>query len=231
MALALLICLATLLWCILLTRRQRKGLDKTLTGLLGLFAIYESLHILRDSGFAMFAHLRAIEGWVDLVSACLYLTAAAIMKTSSIDHATAKVHVRLMEANERQVDLASGGIAAIQDLSHSLVDSCPLAIFALDSHGIVSYWNAAAEGMIGWKRNEMFGHPLPFELKSPIPCKDGSFIEAALWTSPIHSPQGPPRGTLIIVAGSAALHDAGLELSAAAQPALGDSHLIAQQFS
>ncbi len=53
MAIALLICLATILWCILLTRRQRNGLDKMLTGLLGLIAIYEALRILKDSGFAV----------------------------------------------------------------------------------------------------------------------------------------------------------------------------------
>ena len=51
-ALALLICLATILWCILLTRRQRNGLDKILTGLLGLIAIYEALRILKAEGFA-----------------------------------------------------------------------------------------------------------------------------------------------------------------------------------
>ncbi len=105
LALALLICLATILWCILLTRRQRNGFDKVLTGLLGLIAIYESLRILKDSGFAIFSHFHMLEGWVDFISACLYLLAAMILKTSSIDRAASKVHLRLMEAGEKPTDL------------------------------------------------------------------------------------------------------------------------------
>jgi hypothetical protein len=94
MAIALLICLATILWCILLTRRQRNGLDKALTGLLGLIAIYDALRILKDSGIAAFARFRTMEGWVDLISACLYLMGALILKTSSIERSATKVHLR-----------------------------------------------------------------------------------------------------------------------------------------
>ena len=101
MALALLICLATILWCILLIRRQRGTVDRVLTALLGLIAIYESLRILKDSGFAMFAHLHILEGWVDFISACLYMVAALILKTSSVDRAATRVHLRLMEAGEK----------------------------------------------------------------------------------------------------------------------------------
>src|ERR1700678_1168922 len=113
MALALLVSLATILWCILLTRRQRNGLDKVLTGLLGLIAIYEALRILKNTGFAVFARFRIMEGWVDLISACLYLVAALILKTSSIDRAATKVHLRLMEADEKRADLSAAVIAAI----------------------------------------------------------------------------------------------------------------------
>lgn len=220
MALALLICLATILWCILLTRRQRNGLDKILTGLLGMIAIYDALRILKDSGFAAFARFRGMEGWVDVISACMYLVAALILKTSSIDRAATKVHLRLVEADEKPVDLASGVIAAMPELGHPLVDSCPLAMFAVDSRGMVTHWNAAAETLTGWTRNEVVGHELPFDPHGPIQGKSGSLIEAAVWTSPIRSPNGPPRGSVIIAAGIAALHDAGLELSASAKARL-----------
>jgi len=212
MALALLVCLATILWCILLTRRQRGGLDKILTGLLGLIAVYEALRILKDSGFAAFMRFRTLEGWVDLISACLYLVAALIMKTSSVDRATTKVHLRLAEADGKSVDLSNAVTAAMTEYGHPLLDSSPLAIFAVDANGVVTYWNVAAEGLIGWTRNEVLGHELPFDTHGPLQGKNGSFIEAAIWTSPIRSPQGPPRGTVIIAAGSAALHDAGVEL-------------------
>jgi PAS domain-containing protein len=216
-ALALLVCLATILWCILLTRRQRNGLDKILTGLLGLIAIYESLRILKDSGFAVFARFRVMEGWVDLISACLYLLAALILKTSSIDRAATKVHLRLMEADEKRVDLSGALIAAVPELGHPLLDFSPLAILALDVHGLVTYWNGAAEGLFGWTRNEMVGHELPFDLSGPLHGKDGSFIEAAVWASPIRSPHGQPGGTVIVAAGNVALHGAGLEFSAPAK--------------
>ncbi len=220
MALALLICLATILWCILLTRRQRNGVDKILTGLLGLIAIYESFRILKDSGFAVFARFRVMEGWVDLISACLYLVAALILKTSSIDRAATKVHLRLMEADEKRADLSNAVIAAVPELGHPLVDFCPLAIFAIDAHGMVSHWNSAAESLFGWTRNEMVGHELPFDLSGQMQAKDGSFVEAAVWTSPIRSPHGQPGGTVIIAAGNTALHGAGLEFSARAKPRL-----------
>jgi len=218
MALALLICLATILWCILLTRRQRNGLDKILTGLLGLIAIYDALRILKDSGFAAFTRFRTMEGWVDLISACLYLLAALILKTSSIDRAATKVHLRLVEADEKPTDLSNAVMAAVPEWHHPLLDSSPLAIFAVDIHGVVTHWNAATEILTGWTRHEMMGHELPFDVQGPIQGKNGSFIEAAVWTSPIRSPQGPPRGTVIFAAGNAALHDAGVELSARAKP-------------
>jgi len=218
MAIALLICLATILWCILLTRRQRNGLDRILTGLLGLIAIYDALRMLKDSGFAPFARFASLEGWVDVVSACMYLLAALILKTSSIDRAATKVHLRLVEADEKPADLTTALIATVPELGHPLVDSSPLAIFAVDPHGVVTHWNAAAEVLIGWTRQELIGHDLPFQPSGPIQGKNGRFLEAAVWTSPIRSLQGQPCGTMIIAAGYAALHDAGVEFSATAQP-------------
>jgi PAS domain-containing protein len=214
MALALLICLATILWCILLTRRQRNGLDKVLTGLLGLIAVYEALRILKDSGLAAFARFRTMEAWVDLISACLYLLAALILKTSSLDRAATRVHLRLVEADERPADLTGAVIAAVPELGHPLVESAPLAIFAIDAQGLVTHCNPAAEILIGWTRAELVGHELPFDPNGPLQCKNGSFIEAAVWTSPIRMPNGQSRGSMIVAAGKAALHEAGEEVSA-----------------
>jgi PAS domain-containing protein len=220
LALALLICLATILWCILLTRRQRNGLDKVLTGLLGLLAIYESLRILKDSGFAIFAHFHMLEGWVDIISACLYMLAALILKASSVDRAATKVHLRLMEAGEKPTDMTGAMTAAAPELGHPLVDSSPLAIFAIDQHGTVTYLNLAAEMLTGWSRSELVGHHLPFDPRGSIEGRNGRSIECAVWTAPIRAPHGPPRGKVIIAAGSNALRNAGLTLpsSSAAPP-------------
>jgi PAS domain-containing protein len=220
MAFALLMCLATILWCILLIRRQRNSVDKVLTGLLGLISIYESLRILKDSGFAMFAHFHMLEGWVDFVSGCLYLLAALILKTSSGDHAATRVHLRLVEAGEKPMDLSNAAMAAVSELGHPLVDSSPLAILAISTQGDVTYCNPAAEMLTGWTRGELVGHPLPFDPRGPIQAKNGRPIECAVWTAPIRAPQGPPRGKVIIAAGSTALRDAGLKWSSpsATQP-------------
>jgi PAS fold len=218
LALSLLICIATILWCILLTRRQRNGLDKVLTGLLGLITIYESLRILKDSGFGALAHFHALDSWVDFISATLYLVAALILKTSSVDRSATRVHLRLMEADEKRVDLANAVIAAVPELGHPLVDSSPLAMFATDVHGTVTYCNTAAEVLTGWLRVELVGHELPFDPDGPVHAKNGRLIECAVWVAPILAPQGPPRGKLIIAAGTNALRDAGLEFSAPGKP-------------
>jgi hypothetical protein len=216
LAMALLICLATILWCILLTRRQRKLPDKVLTGLLGLIAIYESLRILNDSGFAVLGHFHMLTGWVDLVIACLYMGAAWLLKTYSVDRAATQVQLRLMEAGEKRVDHGSAMTAAVAEPGHPLVDSSPLATFAIDQRGAVTYCNAAAEMLTGWNRDELVGHDLPFDPKGPIQGKNGRLIECAVWTAPIRAPQGPPRGKLIIAAGSTALQEAGLKRSSPA---------------
>jgi hypothetical protein len=209
MALALLVCLATILWCILLTRRQRNSLDRILTGLLGLIAVYQALRILRDSGLVNFV-IGRVDGWVDLVSACLYLAAAVIIRISSTDRAATKMQLRLVEADEKPVDLTKGPIAAVPDLAHPLVDASPLATFAIDLHGTVIYWNAAAESLTGWTRDELVGQQLPFAHGGPIMSKHGGPVEAAVWMTPLRTANGAPRGTLVVAAGIVALRDAGL---------------------
>lgn len=213
LALSLLICFATILWCILLARRQRNGLDKVLTGLLGLIAIYEALRILKDSGVGALAHFHALDSWVDFISASLYLVAALILKTSSVDRSATRVHLRLMEADEKRLDMSNTIVAAAPELGHPLVDSSPLAVFATDVHGTVTYCNTAAEVLTGWLRMELVGHELPFDPDGPVQAKNGRLIECAVWVAPILAPQGPPRGKLIIAAGTNALRTAGLEFS------------------
>jgi PAS domain-containing protein len=212
MALALCISLATVLWCILLARRQRSGLDKILTGLLGLIAIYEALRILKDAGFIIFHNIPKLEGWADFIIATLCLIAALILRASSIDRASTKAQLRLVEANEKPVDLTKGAAVA-PELRPTLLDSCPLATMAVDLHGIVTCWNSAAETLTGWTRDEVVGHPLPFSVHGPIINKSGNEVEAVFWTSPVQCANGTARGSLIVAADSSALHAAGISHS------------------
>jgi PAS domain-containing protein len=208
MALALVMCLATIFWCILLARRQQGRLDRALTGLLGMIAIYEALRVLKDWGVIHLPGYHQLDGWVDFIIAGTYLLAGLILKYSGSDRANTKVRLRLVEANEKTMEV--GRAASTPETTHAVFDSSPLATFAVDTKGVVIYWNGAAERLLGWKREQMLGQRLPFDGKGPLRNSRGHDIEAAIWTAPINSPNGSPRGTLTIAAGSIALRDAGL---------------------
>jgi len=207
MALALCMCLATIFWCILLARRQQARLDRMLTGLLGMIAIYEALRVLKDCGVIRFG-FRQLDGWVDFVIAGTYLLAGLILKYSGSDRASTKVRLRLVEANEKTMDAPRS--ASAPETTHAVFDASPLATFAVDNKGVVIYWNGAAERLLGWRREQILGQQLPFTGKGPLRNNRGHDVEAAIWTAPINSPNGSPRGTLTIAAGSVALREAGL---------------------
>ena len=208
MAIALCVCLGTILWCIMLTRRQQNRLDRALTGLLGLIAIYEALRVLKDSGGGFFWHLR-LDGWADFLVATLCLIAAIILKLSSLDRTSTKARLRLVEANEKPAEFTRAGLPVSRDLSYLLFDVSPLATFAVDSNEHVIYWNGAAEDLLGWTRGEVLGQRLPFD-RGEIVNKRGRKVDAAVWTAPISSVRGSARATLTIAAGRAALLSAGV---------------------
>jgi len=203
MGLSLCICLATILWCLLMARRQRSGLDKVLTGVLGLIATYEAVRVLKDAGVLIFPGVRRLDGWVDFLIASMYFIAALILKLSSSDRTTTKVKLRLVEANEKTVDSGKSLPAAAPDAS-ALLDASPLAMFAVDGGGAVAYWNPAAERLLGWKREEVLGQRLPLAANGLPRDKQGREIEAAVWTTPFRS-NGVERGVLTIAAEKSAL--------------------------
>ena len=210
MAMALCVCLATILWCILLTRRQANQLDRTLTGLLGAIAIYEALRVLKDSGVGFFWNFRKLDGWADFLVATLCLIAALILRLSSMDRTSTKARLRLVEANEKSTEFGRNGPKASPEAAYLLFDVSPLATFAVDSNNFVIYWNEAAEDLLGWTREEVLGHPLPFDNGAEIVNKRGRNVEAAVWTAPIRPTRGSSQAMLTIAAGRAALRSAGL---------------------
>jgi len=207
---ALSICLATILWCIVLTHRQQSRLDKLLAGLLGLIAIYEALRILRDAGFALFKGFKQWDGCVDFIIASLCLIAVLMLKVSSTDRVRTRVHLRLVEANEKSPEIGKSAAALAPDLAYVLFDASPLASFATDNDRSVIYWNPAAEDLLGWTREEVLGQPLPFGEGGPLVNKRGRKVEAALWSAPIFSASGLRRATLVIAASTTVLQGAGL---------------------
>ena len=212
--LALCICLATILWCILLTHRQKNRLDKLLAGLLGLIAIYEALRVLRDAGFPLFNGFKSLDGWVDFLIASLYLIAVMMLRLSSVDRSRTRVQLRLSEANEKSIEIGKTVMGLAPDLSYLLFDASPLATFATDGDNVVINWNGAAEELFGWKREEVIGQRAPFAAGSPFTDKRGWNVDAVFWNAPIYSSNGLRRATLVIAASSAALQAAGVNLTA-----------------
>jgi PAS domain-containing protein len=209
LAFALCIALATILWCILLARRQRGGLDKVLTGLLGLIAVYEALRILRDSGVPLLPRVHGLDAWTDFIVTSLCLVAAFILRVSSIDRATTKAQLRLVEANEKSGDLLKGPVSGAPEFSHGIFDASPLAAFIVDVHGLVIYWNAAAATLTGWTRDEVLGRPLPFPKNGSIVDKRGHQLEASAWTWFVDGSHGAKSGFLTIAVAKMALESTG----------------------
>lgn len=148
-------------------------------------------------------------------------------------HAATPEEVKLME--DLAGDLAFG-ITALRaraerrraredsDKTHELLratlEAAPIAVFDLDTEGHVkSIWNAAAEKLLGWRRDEVLGRFLPTvpeEGKAEFAAfrermragktilgkdlvrrrKDGSPIEYSLYAAPIYGPGGEVVGNI-----------------------------------
>jgi PAS domain-containing protein len=111
-----------------------------------------------------------------------------------------------VEANEKTLEPGKGAALAPPE-PVNMLDSAPLAAFAVDIAGVVVYWNAAAERLLGWKREEVLGQP-PLCGTGPLRNKQGQETGAAVWTSPLRSSSGATRGTFIIAADHSTLAEA-----------------------
>ena len=173
---------------------------------MGLVAIYEAIRVLKDAGVLLFPGIQKLDGWVDFMIASMYFIAALILRVSSVERTATQVKLRLVEANEKTVDLGKGaGMVTAEPVN--LLDGAPLAAFAVDVAGTVIYWNAAAERLLGWKRDEVFGQPLPATGKGPLRNKHGQEVAATVWTSPIRSSSGASRGILTLAAEQAKVEE------------------------
>jgi two-component system cell cycle sensor histidine kinase/response regulator CckA len=103
----------------------------------------------------------------------------------------------------------------------ALIQSSPLAIWALDLEGNVAFWNPAAERIFGWSEGEVIGRPLaiiPEDQREDYDHwverfrngeqmagversrlkKNGSRIEVVIWTAPLRDAAGNITGTIAI---------------------------------
>lgn len=99
------------------------------------------------------------------------------------------------------------------ELLSAFIGSAPGAIVGLDRNDRVILWNTAAQRLFGWSVNEVIGREIPFVPQDRIQehgrlrdlalsgqrlegievirtRKDGSEVEVALWTAPLHDKNG-----------------------------------------
>ena len=80
LALSFLVCMGTVLWCIILLRRGCHHVaDRFLIGFIGLLTIYHSVQILRRGGVFSIPNLGHFDEAVDLLVNALYLIAALLL--------------------------------------------------------------------------------------------------------------------------------------------------------
>ncbi|HME06512.1 MAG TPA: PAS domain-containing protein [Bryobacteraceae bacterium] len=223
-ALAIILCLATILYCTSLVYRHRDQLDRSLVSLLGFIAVYQILRVIKDAGFA-FDQLRGFDVTMNVIVSCMCLGAAMILRISCADRDTTKVQLRLVEANENTVGVKMPTPQAAPELSAAMVEASPLAMFTVDAHGMVNSWNGAAERLLGCKRKDVLGSLPPVSVASAVANavtnegvgastlqfrnRDGQEIGAAAWTVALKANSGGARGHLVVLAPLSDLRDVG----------------------
>ncbi len=109
----------------------------------------------------------------------------------------------------------------VEELLGGLATASPAAIVAVDRDGLVTFWNPAAERILGWSAAEALGRPIPFvpasraqELTDILERtllgesvtrevtrarKDGSRIELLSSTAPLRDPAGTVVGSVAVM--------------------------------
>jgi len=120
-----------------------------------------------------------------------------------------------------QLQRANEELREAEQVRTAIIGSSPLAIWAVDLDGRVTFWNPAATRIFGWTEDEVIGHPLPVvpeELRAEYAQwlerfrrgeaiaglerervrKDGKRIQVEIWTAPLRDASGEFNGTIAI---------------------------------
>lgn len=91
--------------------------------------------------------------------------AVTAMKAGARDFIGKQRLARLVPAIERELQEAEQRRARARDAARvafqaQLLDAVEEAVIATDTHGVVTYWNRAAEALYGWSAPEALGQPI-----------------------------------------------------------------------
>ena len=128
---------------------------------------------------------------------------------------------RRVAERTRELTAANEELHHANEVRQALIQSSPLAIWALDYQGNVVFWNPAAARIFGYSEEEVIHRPPPvvpadqqaeyarwidlfrnggslFAAERVRRKKDGSRIDVMIWTAPLRDAQGKVTGTLVI---------------------------------
>ena len=216
---ALLVVLSVIVWCILLLRRIRGLYNRTLTGLVGMTAVFQGLRLLQGTGLLPEGSRTGLDDVVNLLVTGIYLASLYALRGLSRESNTAAMALRLAESNQAKplnhpqappMPMRITTTAA-DDLSRVVLDAAPIPMFAVGLDGNVNYWNRAAEQALGWSRDEVLGQKLPNLVLHPgdpfsiadgpirLVRKDGAPVDQSVRSVPIRDSRGALNGILTIV--------------------------------
>jgi hypothetical protein len=98
-ALSILLCLATILFCVLLERkRPHQRADRFMIGFLGLLAVYQGLRVLQGAGIVTLNSSGRVDDAIEFVVTGFYLVAAVVLRLATMDHLNTESAMRLVRA-------------------------------------------------------------------------------------------------------------------------------------
>ena len=97
----------------------------------------------------------------------------------------------------------------LSQILSGLLENSQLGIIARTSDGRVQIWNKGAERILGWSKEEVLGRPAPAavqlqgvpygEVELGLSRKDGTVVDAGVWTGAWQDAAGSGQGTIAII--------------------------------
>jgi len=171
-------------------------------------------------------------------SACAVLLSLPVNRTGALVLYSGEAsffdeeEVRLLEGVASDISFACGSILREEQRQRAeqvtrethrhiqtLFEASPVAMVAVDSEGMVTEWNQAAEELFGWSRQEVLGCPNPIAansagdvetrgprwnhsahsaLETRRKRKDGTWVDVSVSAAPLHDDSGETRGFIVI---------------------------------
>ena len=146
-------------------RRARAGLDHLATAAVD--AVILDIRLPDMSGLDMLEALKSAYPTIEVIFITGHAslpTAVAALDRSAFAYLSKPVEVgHLLSVLGRAIERRhlTRALRETNQVLEALIEASPLAIWVLNPDGTLRMWNAAAERVFGWQRDEVIGRPLP----------------------------------------------------------------------